>query len=76
MKNIRFNDALKVVQPWIETNAAHLGNQAVIVRDLFGRVRLALRMTRVEFEGEANQVKSLDENLGRYSPGLDNLFLF
>ena len=76
MKNIRFNDALKVVEPWIETNAAHLGNQAVIVRDLFGRVRLALRLTRAEFKAEANQVKLLDENLGRFSPGLDNLFLF
>ena len=76
MKNVRFNDALKAVLPWMEANAVHLGDQAVIVRDLFGRVRLALRLNHVEFKAEASQVKLLDESLGKFSPGLDNLFLF
>jgi cellulose biosynthesis protein BcsQ len=76
MKNLRFNDALKAAQLWIETNAAHLGNQVVIVRDLFGRVRLVLPLKRAEFGAEVGQQKSLDENLGRFSPGLENLFLF
>ena len=76
MKDPRFNDALKAALPWIETNAAHLGNQAVIVRDLFGRVRIALPLERAEFNVEPKQRKLLNENLGRFSPGLDNLFLF
>ena len=57
MKNLRFNDALKAALPWIEANAAHLGSQAVIVRDLFGRVRLALRLNRAQFSGNPDQTK-------------------
>jgi cellulose biosynthesis protein BcsQ len=76
MKNLRFNDAIKAALPWIEANAAQLGNKAVIVRDLFGRVRLVLQLDRADFNAEVNQKKLLDENLGRFSPGLDNLFLF
>lgn len=76
MKNLRFNDALKAVLPWMEANAVHLGDQAVIVRDLFGRVRIALRLNRVQFGASSDQTKLLDESLGRFSPGLDNLFLF
>lgn len=76
MKNLRFNDALKAALPWIESNAAHLGNQAVVVRDLFGRVRLALRLNHVDFRVLPEQVMLLNENLGRFSPGLDSLFLF
>ena len=76
MKNLRFNDALKAALPWIESHATHLGNQAIVVRDLFGRVRLALRLNRAEFRVTPEQATLLNDNLGRFSPGLDSLFLF
>jgi cellulose biosynthesis protein BcsQ len=76
MKKLRFNDALEAAKQWIESNPSYFDNQSVVIRDLFGRVRIALQVDRADFKLPQEQTTLLNEKLGRFSPGLDNLFLF
>lgn len=71
---VRFSDALTAAQRWFQTHHVHLPAKAVLVRDLFGRIRLALPPA----EPPAFPPAWLDElhvSLGAYSPGPENLLL-
>lgn len=71
---VRFDDVLKIVVEFIKSRRAALGEEVIIVRDLYGRVRLAL--PGAPSPEHSALAAELNQRLGAYGPGERQIFLF
>ena len=73
--SIRFSAALDSARQWVKTHAELLPENLALVRDLYGRIRIALPpATTADGLGDALW-QELHAQLGPYSPGTENLKL-
>ncbi|WP_437877949.1 ParA family protein [Sorangium sp. So ce513] len=71
---VRFDEALERAKEFLKLRGAELGDQVIVVRDLYGRISLALDADRRP--SHADLALELHARLGAYSPGDDDIFLF
>lgn len=73
--SIRFSAALDAARQWVKSHLDVLPQNLALVRDLYGRIRIALPPdTAADGEGDALW-QELHALLGPYSPGAENLLL-
>ena len=71
---IRFSEALHNAKKWLDTLPSPLPNGTTIVRDLFGKIRIAIPQVD-ETELAPPPTEALEEALGAFSPGKDHLII-
>jgi hypothetical protein len=71
---VRFSDALSAAQRWFQSHRDDIPTGAVLVRDLFGRIRIALPPAEPSAFPSA-WLTELHATLGAYSPGPENILL-
>jgi hypothetical protein len=70
----RFSEALQHAKDWLLALPAPLPNGTTIVRDLFGKIRIAIPPG--EYSATSTlPLEVLDKALGAFSPGLENLIV-
>lgn len=78
-KPVRFDEALAHAIGVVSRNRAALGDSPVLIRDLYGRIRIALREEEIP-EDRRKKIERLRPRLhtalGGFSPGEGSLFLF
>ena len=73
--SIRFSSALEAAMDWVKSHAALLPKNLALIRDLYGRIRIALP-PGTNADGAADAIwQELHALLGPYSPGVENLLL-
>lgn len=73
--SVRFSSALDAARNWIREHAGVLDKKLVLIRDLHGRIRIALPPGATSVGERAAPWHELHALLGPYSPGVPNLVL-
>ena len=73
-RKVRFDDALQNAQNFIQARKDELGTDVVLVRDLLGRIRIAVAIERNDRHLELS--RELHLSLGAFSPGEESIFLY
>lgn len=75
---VRFDDVWALVRAFLEKHAEQFAGRVVVVRDLYGRIRLVLddrKGAAIEEPTLRGLAKELDSGLGAWSPGVASIFL-
>jgi cellulose biosynthesis protein BcsQ len=76
-KPVRFEDAMRKAKLWAHNNVEVVGKDAIILRDLFGRIRFIIKGSGADKpKPHHEQAAKLNEELGLYSPGVNSLFIY
>lgn len=73
--SIRFSAALDSARQWVKIHAERLPKDLALVRDLYGRIRIALPPHTAADGADDSLWQELHALLGPYSPGVENLLL-
>ena len=74
MKTVRFSEALVAAQEILKQHLQGVPSRTVLVRDLFGKIRIAVPPD-APIDATAALVPELHKQLGAFSPGLENILV-